>query len=280
MHAKVHKRLSDLKINFWGWFIYFFIPIRKKIVHHNIELVFQNKITLNTKKRLAQAFYSHLATSIKELVSLPFLAKNKLRAMVAIEGMEHLTQAISGGKGVILLTGHLGNWEFTPIVGIPKMNISNKLYVIRKPIKTRWLESWLYNRCEKIGITILSAKRGINKIRTILRQNGIIHFAFDQHASLHANQGIAVPFFNKPAGTYRSLAVLVHRTQATVVPMSTYRLKNGKHILKFHSPLEWQQGTSLQETIYMNTLTYNQTIEAMILAHPEQWWWVHQRWKL
>ncbi|MDR3442479.1 MAG: lysophospholipid acyltransferase family protein [Legionella sp.] len=280
MNYSVQNSIPNLRVSLWGWLIYFCLPIRKKTVHKNIDFVFQKTITIHAKKRLAQAFYSHLVTSIKELISIPFIRRDKLRLMVVIEGMSNLTQGIASGRGVILLTGHVGNWEFAPIMGIPMMNITNNLYVIRKPIKTRWIESWLYKRCETAGITILSARQGIKQLRTVLAQNGIIHFAFDQHVGIRTNQGIAVPFFNELAGTYRSLAVLAHRTGATVVPMSTFRLNNGKHVLKFHAPLEWQEGTSLKESIYNNTLHYNQMIEAMILDNPEQWWWVHKRWKL
>ncbi len=275
----VSKRVHNLRVSLWGWLIYFFLPIRKKIIHQNIDFVFQNTLSLKEKKYLAQAFYSHLLTSIKEIIFISFIKKERLQKLISIEGMDNLKQGISYGKGVILLTGHVGNWEFAPILGVPMMNINNNLYVIRKPIKTPWIESWLYAHCEKAGITIISAKRSINKIRSILAQNGIVHFAIDQHVGTHTKQGIAVPFFNKLAGTYSSLAILARYTKTTIIPMSTFRLNNGKHVLKFYTPIEWQEGTSYNDEIYKNTLQYNQSIEAMILEHPEQWWWVHKRWK-
>jgi KDO2-lipid IV(A) lauroyltransferase len=278
--SSLNDKIAQLSISLVGTFIYYFLPIRRQVIRSNIELVFQETLSASSKKRLAIAFYSHLIRSIKEIITMPFRSKKKLESDVTIQGMEYLLQSIENETGVILLTGHMGNWEFAPIIGIRMMNLTNQLYVIRKPIRTRLIESWLYKRCEQAGIKILSTKSGIKKIRTVLTQKGIIHFAFDQHIGIQTNQGIAVPFFNRPAGTYRSLSVLAHRTKAIVLPMSTYRLVNGKHVLKFHPQLEWQENSSPRKAIYNNTLRYNQVIENIILDNPEQWWWVHQRWKI
>lgn len=92
--------------------------------------------------------------------------------------------------------------------------------------------------------------------------------------------GIAVEFFGLRAGTYRSLAFFAHKHQTPVVPVSGYRLHNGKHVIKFHPEIEWEFRVDKEQAIYRNTLRYNQALEQLILEHPEQWWWVHRRWKL
>jgi KDO2-lipid IV(A) lauroyltransferase len=92
--------------------------------------------------------------------------------------------------------------------------------------------------------------------------------------------GIAAEFFGKKAGTYRSLASCARYTGVPVVPVANYRLPNGQHVLQFLPPLVWQECDSTQESLYVNTCAYNRALEQIILAHPEQWVWLHKRWKL
>lgn len=86
--------------------------------------------------------------------------------------------------------------------------------------------------------------------------------------------------FGKKAGTYRSLATISRHTGIPVIPAASYRLPNGKHVLEFHDPIPWKDYETTQESLYRNTLAYNQALEKIILAHPEQWNWMHKRWKL
>ena len=113
-----------------------------------------------------------------------------------------------------------------------------------------------------------------------LDQNHAVIFVLDQHAQLNNRDGIAVEFFGKKAGTFRSLATFSRHSGVPVVPAAGYRLPNGRHVLEFFEPIPWKDYETTQESIYRNTLAYNQALERIILAHPEQWSWFHKRWKL
>ena len=114
----------------------------------------------------------------------------------------------------------------------------------------------------------------------VLEKNHAVVFVLDQHASLANRDGVAAEFFGKKAGTYRSLASISRHTGVPVVPAAGYRLPNGQHVLEFFEPIVWKDYPTTQESIYRNTLAYNQALEKIILAHPEQWLWLHKRWKL
>lgn len=105
-------------------------------------------------------------------------------------------------------------------------------------------------------------------------------FVLDQHASIKNRDGIAAEFFGKKAGTYRSLATFARHTGVPVVPASSYRKLNGQHVLEFHEPIYWAEHEGNHAAIYENTCGYNRALERIIRAHPEQWWWMHRRWKL
>lgn len=279
---EIQKKFCQLPINLLGRFLYYFLPIRRKIVKQNIELVFQKTLSKGEKKHLALAFYSHLVMLIKEVFFLfSFQSISQLERKVEIRGTEYLLKAAELQKGVLILTGHLGSWEFTPVIGLQTITgFKGQFYVIRKRIKNKFLENFLFRRWHKNGLTVIDKKGSLRKVYRALAANHAVLFPMDQHGPLESKQGIAVEFFAKEAGTYRSLASLAHRSGAPVVPSVCYRLKNGKHVLEFYPQLEWLQYTVPEEAIYYNTRLYNQILEKLILIHPEQWLWSHRRWKL
>jgi KDO2-lipid IV(A) lauroyltransferase len=88
-----------------------------------------------------------------------------------------------------------------------------------------------------------------------------------------------VEFFGHPAGTFRSLAVIALTTGAPVVPAASWREPDGSHVLRFEPALDPIEHAEPNEAIRLNTRAYNAALERMIVRHPEQWWWVHRRWK-
>lgn len=277
----LHQIINESPISLAGRFIHSCVPYRKKIVMANINQVFGDKLTGSQKTHLAKAFYSHLATSIKEMIQLRFMSDKKLRARVDVNGYEHLLEVAGQGRGVLILTGHLGSWEFAPIGGIANFKqFKGQFHFIRRTLGSKSLERVLFRRYYQAGLRVIAKKNSLQHVCDALEQNHGVIFVLDQHAHIENRDGVAVEFFGKKAGTYRSLASLSRHTGVPVIPAASYRLKNGRHVLEFHKPIPWQNYESTQESIYRNTLTYNQALERMILAHPEQWMWLHKRWKL
>ena len=112
----------------------------------------------------------------------------------------------------------------------------------------------------------------------ILATGAIVVYIFDQHAG--RKKGIPVDFFGRPADTFKSLAILAMSTGAPVVPASSWREPDGSHVLRFEEPLPHIDLEDVGESIRQNTRAYNVALERMLLRHPEQWIWMHRRWKL
>jgi len=264
-----------------GRFIYHCLPYRRHIVMNNISQVYGDTLTLEQKKRLAKAFYSHLATSIKEMIHLRFMSDKTLCERVEVRGHEHLIDLAEKNQGVLVLTGHFGNWEFAPIGGIANFKeFRGQFHFIRRTLVNKFIERLLFHRYYRAGLQVIPKKNALPQVFDALEKNNAVVFVMDQHASLANRDGIAVEFFGKKAGTYRSLASVSRNTGLPVVPAAGYRLANGKHVLEFYEPIAWQELESTQASFYHNTLKYNQALERIILAHPEQWSWLHKRWKL
>jgi KDO2-lipid IV(A) lauroyltransferase len=280
-HAELQQHVLSRPVTRWGRLLYRLFPYRKKVIQANIRQVFGEKISLEAQQHLAQSFYSHLVKIVLETLRLRFLSEKKLMNMVSVEGHQYLLDVAAQGKGVLILTGHFGNWEFAPLGGMPQFkDYKGCFHFIRREMWFKPVEQILFKRYYKAGLQVIPKKNALDKIMMALENNHAVVFVLDQHASLANKDGIAVEFFGKPAGTYRSLAMVAKYTEVPVVAAAGYRTADNRHVLKFYPPMNLIEPQGKESVIEANTRQYNQILEQIILEHPEQWWWLHKRWKI
>lgn len=277
----VKEKISDLPISLIGKFFYYILPYRKKVIQKNVNLVFEDKLTLKEKQNLIKSFYSHLLKCIWEIIVFRFKRSASLENKVHVKGYQTLLDIHKQGKGVLILTGHFGNWELAPIGGILNFKqYKGQFYFIRRTLKNKFIEKLLFKRYFDAGLNVIPKNNSLDLVKQALDDNNAVVFVLDQHAKISNKDGIAVEFFGKKAGTFRSLASFARYTNVPVVPAAGYRLKNGEHVLEFFEPIYWEEYKTTRESVYYNTLKYNQALEKIILKNPEQWLWLHNRWKL
>jgi len=276
----VKDYVATCRVTLPGVILYHCMTRRRKIAIENINLVFKDTLTKNEKTHLIKAFFSHLAKSLKETI-LTHWGKETQLPKLEVRGLNHLESAIALDRGVLILSAHLGSWEFILPTLIKQTNmLSHRTYIIRKTQGT-FLQKQLISLYNRAGINIIESSKGILAGRNILRKKNILFFVFDQHFSTQNKSGIAVEFFGKKAGCAAGLAYLTQLTGASVIPVNQFRANSNLHIVEFHPAVPWVPGKNNTESIYKNTLQYNQIIERYILQHPEQWFgWIHRRWKL
>jgi KDO2-lipid IV(A) lauroyltransferase len=275
------EQITALPINLMGRFLYHAVRYRRKQVLANIKQVFGEQLSCANQEHLAKAYYSHLATSLKETLRLRFMKEEQLRSSVRVIGHEKMLEVVAQQKGVLVLTGHFGNWEFAPLGGVLSFKeFQGQFHFIRRTLRFKALERAVFKNYYRVGLNVIPKKNSLEQVCVALEKNHAVIFVLDQHASLVNRDGIAVEFFGKKAGTYRSLATLSRHTGVPVVPAASYRLPDGNHVLEFYDPIPWQDYESTKESLYQNTLQYNQALERIILANPAQWNWMHRRWKL
>lgn len=279
--VELKNYINALKPSVWGRFAYYCLPFRKQVVLSNMRQVFNGRLNDEEIRHLAKSFYSHLLTSIKENVLMRFMSDDKIKKTTEVHGEAHLEEIAKGNKGVLILTGHFGNWEFAPIAGILNFSaFKGRFYFIRKTLGAKWIEKILFRRYYRAGLNVIPKKNSLNQVCDALDKNNAVVFVMDQHACVGSKDGVAVDFFGKKAGTYRSLATIARYTNLPVVPAASYRKKDGSHVLAFYPPVAFKELDSSKESLLENTKVYNQQLEALILKHPEQWLWMHRRWKL
>jgi KDO2-lipid IV(A) lauroyltransferase len=248
------------------------------VILDNLRRVFGDSAPAAEIEALAQAHYAHFGRLLWEFLRFPWISAERRRSMVRVENLEALIAALEQGKGVLILTGHFGNFEVATAAGLDSYpQARGRFWFVRRPIKPEWLDRMVTRRFRRAGFGVLPKRGGLDAILDKLAAGDLVVFPFDQHAS--RRDGVLVEFFGHPAGTFRSLSVIALTTGAPVVPAASWREPDGTHVLRFESALEAIEHQDANEAIRLNTRAYNAALERMIVRHPEQWWWVHRRWK-
>jgi KDO2-lipid IV(A) lauroyltransferase len=261
-----------------GRMIYRLLPFRRSVMIENLRRVFGPGVPDVEITRLAQAHYAHLWRLFLEFLRFRFMSAERKMAQVEIENVAVFTRALERNKGILVLTGHFGNWEVATVAGLghfPQMR--GRIHFVRRPIKPVWLDRFVNACFRRAGFGVLPKRGSLDAILDRLAAGDAIVFPFDQHAG--PPDGIAVDFFGFPAWTFKSLALIATASDAAVIPASSWREPDGRHVLRFEEPLPAVSCADAGEEIHRKTREYNAALERLILRHPEQWYWVHRRWK-
>jgi len=257
----------------------FLIRLRKKIVDLNLETAFPGD--RNFHKKLARDFYKHLGNLAFEVLLVPKLGKSESRLkhfvkeVAVFEGVENLHAAKQLGRGVIYLASHLGNWEI--MAAIAGVFAHDDLMLVTKTLKPSWLHRAIESGRLDYDVKATYEPRTLKDVLSHLRKNGSVGFVLDQYVGPPV--GVRVPFFGKPVGTSLAVAMIAKRTGAPVLPVENFRRKDGRWIVKIHPPLPWKEHSDHHHELALNTAEYSQELEKHIRRHPEQWLWIHRRFK-
>jgi KDO2-lipid IV(A) lauroyltransferase len=270
---------AQIEVPLAGKLIYHLFPVRRRVVLSNLCRVFGGAVPEGEITRLAQAHYAHLGRVVVEFLLFPWLSPARRAAMARVENIEAILRAHAQGKGVLVLTGHFGNLEVATVAGMASFpQYRGRFYFVRRPLHPRWLDALVTRRFRRAGFGVLPKKGALDAILERLAAGDVIVYAFDQHAG--GRDGVQLEFFGHQAGTFRSLAIIALATGAPVVPAASWREPDGCHVLRFEEALPLIECDDVDEAVRRNTRAYNAVLERLVLRHPEQWFWVHRKWKV
>jgi KDO2-lipid IV(A) lauroyltransferase len=249
---------------------------QRRIALESLNIAFGNEKSQAEIERIAKDCFIFMVKSGLEMMFLmerPALLKRRIQ----IIGRENLEAALSKGKGVILVSGHLGNF---PLM-LSYLSLEGyKTAGIMRYMRDARAEKIFFDKRAQMGIkTIYSQPRKAcvdESIRT-LRNNELLLIPIDQNFG--AKGGIFVDFFGKEAATATGPVVLAQRTQATILPCFILRQPDDTHKIIFEPPLKLEEGRSQQETLLINIQRLTNIIESYIRRYPAEWGWIHRRWK-
>jgi KDO2-lipid IV(A) lauroyltransferase len=255
-----------------GGLIYRVLGRYRRVSHKNLRLVYGTTKTEAERERMARGVFTHFGQVATEFVKLPRLEKEEIdRLTVAVEGEEHIRQALEEGKGMLLITGHFGNWEF---LSRWLTTHGYKLNVVARAAEEPTATKLLTDTRTGNGANVLYRGNAARGLLGALKRNEIAAILPDQNAG-----DVFVPFFGFPTGTAEGPAVFHLKTGSPLLFSWCVRTPDNRFRITFE-PLQRVEATGDAEQDKVRVMTLvNARLEAQIRQYPTQWLWLHDRWK-
>ena len=243
------------------------------ITLHNLTRAFPDK-SLAEITGIAKGVYRNLGTTLGEFFEIPSLTSQNMHHWVKFEGLEHYERARSRGKGILFYTAHFGNWELAAACfGLQNIGV----HIIYRALDNPILENFVAWFRSYTGHRIVPKGGAFGKIIELLKNNEMIGVLIDQNVSWR--EGVFVDFFGRPASTTKRFAALSLQTGAAVVPVFIVRQPTGRYKIVINEEIETIQSTDHEGDLFHNTQAYTAVIEDIVRRYPDQYFWLHQRWK-
>lgn len=220
--------------------------------------------------QVARGVFDHFGRVAADFLAAPSRSLEELVRTTEVVGEEHLVKAIEEGKGVILITGHFGNWERMSSYLSQK---GYKLTVVARDADQSEINEMVNEVRRGPGTSVVARGAAARPILERLKANELIGILPDQNA-----KEIFIPFFGHPAGTVLGPGVISERAKCPVVPTVCVRVGVGKYRMEFFPPLAPVEGCEQKGEGMMRAI--HAWLEGVITQHPEQWLWIHDRWRM
>lgn len=259
--------------HFLAVLFYYIIPIRKKTVISNLKLAFP-EFSEEKINKIAYRAYHSFAITIIEIMCMPYLSRDKLQSMVNCPKLDLVRQKYEENRGVIMLTAHFGNWELGASSIGAQLNLP--IYVAAKPQRNNFVSEWLNMMREKFGNKVVMLGMSFRNIFRELKNHHIIGLVGDQRGE---PDGPRVKFMGIDSTIYPGSAVLALRTNAPVIVSIVARQPDYSYTTFIEViNVEELEGSEDEKILEINQ-RYSSILESYIRQYPEQWLWMHKRWK-
>lgn len=217
--------------------------------------------------------YHHIGLMFVESLMIPrLMERQEISRYVKLSRFDVFDRLLKEGKGVICVIGHLGNWE---LIGLAVCQAGYPLRSLARPVENPWLDRYVNRFRTQTGQRIIPKYHALGEMIRVLQRNEILVVQVDQDAR---HSGVYVEFFGRPASTHRSPAVLSLKYDVPIVLANIYRT-GGFHRVELSDPIRPDPYRSHADPVKALTQAVTREVEAAVRAHPDQWFWVHDRWK-
>jgi KDO2-lipid IV(A) lauroyltransferase len=221
------------------------------------------------RERITTGVFDSIARLVVSFARFPRITRGNVRELIRYEGLENFEQARSLGKGVLVATGHLGNWELSAFA---HAYLAAPMYFVVRPIENARIDALVEHRRELSGNHPIAKKDAARGILRALTESEAVGVLIDQNTT--ADQGVFIDFFGVQACAGSAFVKLAHHSGAAVVPgYALWSEKEGRYVLHFEPAVE------MTGDVQQDTQRVHARLEAAIRKHPDQWLWIHRRWK-
>ncbi|RKU23009.1 hypothetical protein C6503_03280 [Candidatus Poribacteria bacterium] len=257
-----------------GLLFYHLIKKRREIASNNLQMTFGNQLTAAQRQEICKASFINVGKTCIEFLRFPQLNPENIWNEVTVEGKENLYAALEGGKGAIVFLAHFGNWELLSLVY--GALIPDRAKAIAFPLKNDLLNTYIWQHREQMSLKLIPRKQAVRETLRALKNNEAVGFFADQNAG---SEGVFVEFLGKQASAARGPAVLSLKTGAPLLFSLDVRQPNDQHRVYISSPIYTEPSDDFEQDVKVYTTQMLKQLETYIHKYPEQWLWLHNRWK-
>lgn len=242
----------------------------------NLKLAFPN-LSDAERKQLLRGCFDNLGRLLGEFSQLPRATPDKLRELIEYDevGLAHLREAERNKRGIIFLTGHIGSWE---LLSFGWSALEYPISFLVRPIDNELVEAMIEKIRTRFGNRAIDKKSAARQALRVLRQGGTLGILSDLNS--HPHEGVFVPFFGTLACTTAGIATLALKTDAVVIPTcAVWDSQKKRYFFHGDPPVELIRTGDQKKDVELNTARFAAAVERMIRLYPDQWLWIHKRWK-
>jgi KDO2-lipid IV(A) lauroyltransferase len=255
-------------------FVFFYIiRIRKEVVLENLRLAFPEYRKEKIKLIAYQNFISVCITLV-EILALPWIKKEQVNNILLFENPELLTAKFKEGNGLIVLSGHFGNWEYLATLGAYILQV--KFHVVVKPQRNPFVDRWMNNYRTKWNNEVIPLGPSIRNVYSVLIKKGILAMVADQRGP---EESIKLEFFGRKTSVYTGPAILSLKSNAPLIFGIAIRQKDFSYKIFINEISRDNLPEDYDEKVKVLSERIIRHLENIIRQYPEQWLWMHKRWK-
>src|SRR5580693_7641204 len=256
-------------------FVFFaFVPQLKRIALFNLKLAFPDW-SEEKRREVVTGMIRQLGWMGGEFSQFPKYTAERIKEIVELDGLENFLAAERDGKGVLVLTGHFSAWELAPFA---QARFGFPLSFLAREVENPRVDALVNSYRTLSGNQPIEKNQSARAVLRVLGDGGTVGILADQNTILE--EGVFVDFFGIPACTTTGIARMALHTGAAVVPgYILWDAALGKYRLRFDAALELARSENTEADVLENTARFTKVIEEIVRNNPEQWVWVHKRWK-
>jgi KDO2-lipid IV(A) lauroyltransferase len=247
----------------------------REVADENLRHAFGDGLTTTERADTVKAVYRHFCTLLTEILLLPRkLHVGNWRQHLTLRGGRELVDALLSGRPIMLVTGHLGNWE---LAGYALGLFGFKAHAIARPLDNPYVDAFLRRFRERTGQKVLAKKGDFDQMQSVLASAGVIATLADQDAG---QRGQFVEFFGRPASTHKAIALLALEHRVPLVVLGARKVGEPmRYELVIEETIKPEEFEGQANPVQAITQRFTSALERVIQTAPEQYFWLHRRWK-